>query len=156
MNKHINNLDCVHLEPCRVRPWAYHRAGTRVACSKLGESGSIGRVDCAIANPKPAMLLASSRPHDHFSHQGHGHLDRTLGHGPPLPSMCIHRGGCGRTHCCTPRVGPPSCRRHRTSPSPCGPKHMPRTGCRAGHHVTPTEKSIMIRNYAELSLTIKK
>ena len=67
MNKHINNLDCVHLEPCRVRPWAYHRAGTRVACSKLGESGSIGRVDCAIANPKPAMLLASSRPHNHFS-----------------------------------------------------------------------------------------
>ena len=33
----------------------------------LGESGSTGRVDCAVANPEPAMLLASSRPHDHFS-----------------------------------------------------------------------------------------
>ena len=33
----------------------------------MRESGSIGRVNCAIANPEPAMLLASSRPHDHFS-----------------------------------------------------------------------------------------
>ena len=60
-------MECVHLEPCRVRPWAYHRTGTRAPCSNLGESGSTGRVAGAVANPEPAMLLASSRPHDHFS-----------------------------------------------------------------------------------------
>ena len=62
-----NNLECVHLEPCRVRPWAYRRTKTRAPCSNLGESGSTGPVDCAVANPEPAMLLASSHPHNHFS-----------------------------------------------------------------------------------------
>ena len=33
----------------------------------LGESGSTGRVDGAVANPEPDMLLASSHPHDHLS-----------------------------------------------------------------------------------------
>ena len=60
-------MECVHLEPCRVWPWAYHRTGTRALCSNLGESGSTSRVDCAVVNPELAMLLASSRPHDHFS-----------------------------------------------------------------------------------------
>ena len=45
----------------------YRRAGTRAPCSKQGESGGTGRVDCAVANPEPAMLLASSGRHDHFS-----------------------------------------------------------------------------------------
>ena len=33
----------------------------------MRESGSIGRVNCAIANPEPAMLLASSHSHHQFS-----------------------------------------------------------------------------------------
>ena len=49
---------------CTGRPWAYGRPLARVACSDLGESGSSGRVDDAVAKPVPAMLLASSHPHD--------------------------------------------------------------------------------------------
>jgi len=52
---------------CTGRPWAYGRPLARVACSDLGESGSSGRVDDAVAKPVPAMLLASSHPHDKVS-----------------------------------------------------------------------------------------
>ena len=38
------------------------------SCSLLeSESGSSGRVECAVANPVPPVLLASSYPHDDFS-----------------------------------------------------------------------------------------
>ena len=38
----------------------------------MGESGRIGRVDYAVAEPVPAVLLPSSRPHDGFSRKGCG------------------------------------------------------------------------------------
>jgi hypothetical protein len=47
-----------------VQPWAYGWACTRAPCPDLVESGSSGRVECAVANPVPSMLLASSHPHD--------------------------------------------------------------------------------------------
>ena len=52
---------------CSGWSWAYRRARARAPCSDLGERGSRGHVDCTIANPVPAMLLASSHPHHDFS-----------------------------------------------------------------------------------------
>ena len=43
---------------CSDRPCANGRALARAPCSDLGERGSRGRVDDAIAKPKPPMLLA--------------------------------------------------------------------------------------------------
>ena len=53
-----NHVESGHGRIVRVEP---------VLRANLGERGSTGRVDCAIASPEPAMLLASSHPHDHFS-----------------------------------------------------------------------------------------
>jgi hypothetical protein len=54
---------------CSGRPRAYlwALALAPALCSDLAESRSTGGVDCAIANPVPPMLLASSRPHGCFS-----------------------------------------------------------------------------------------
>ena len=60
-------MESLHLELCSGWPWAYRRARARAPCSDLGESGSRGRVDCTVANPVPAMLLASSHPHHDLS-----------------------------------------------------------------------------------------
>ena len=62
-----NMLQCRHLDLCSVWPWAYGRAWAGAPSLNLQESWSIGCVDCSIANPESAMLLASSHPHDDFS-----------------------------------------------------------------------------------------
>jgi hypothetical protein len=48
-------------------PGSYGQARARALGSNLGESGSVGRVECVGANVVPPMLFASSNPHDDFS-----------------------------------------------------------------------------------------
>jgi len=57
----------MHRVLCTVWPCAYGWARARAPCSNLGERPSTGRVDCAVANPVPPVLLPSSQPHDDFS-----------------------------------------------------------------------------------------
>ena len=52
---------------CSCRPCAHGRALAYAPCSDLGERGSRGRVDDAVAKPEPPMLLALPRPHDGLS-----------------------------------------------------------------------------------------
>jgi hypothetical protein len=59
-----SNHECLDLSQCRARPWAYRNACARALCSDLGEGGSRGHVDKAVAEVVPPMLLASSNPHD--------------------------------------------------------------------------------------------
>ena len=57
-----------------------------VLLARICASGSTDRVDYAVANPEPAMLLASSYPHDDFSING---LRARIEHRPM--NLCWHR-----------------------------------------------------------------
>ena len=52
---------------CSGRPCVNGRALARASCSNLGERGSRGRVDDAIAKLELPMLLALPHPHDCLS-----------------------------------------------------------------------------------------
>ena len=144
------------MEPCRVRPWAYRQAGIRAPCSNLGESGSTGRVDCAVANPEPAMLLASSRPHDHFSIKVMGAwivlwamdhpCHRCLSIEAAVDGLVVVRRGWVLWV-----VGDVGRRLALVGQSICH-----ELGARLATMCHRLQKSNMIRNYAELSVRINK
>ena len=61
----MNYLKLLHLQLCHCGTRA-DGGSIRVPGSKLGESGSTRRVNGTVAYHQPAMLLTSSRPHDHL------------------------------------------------------------------------------------------
>ena len=76
-------MDCMHAGHKTLGPWKYGQGRVSCPCPKLRQSGHTGRVDYAIAELVPAVLLPSSHPHDGFSRKGCG------GRIPCVPVECL-------------------------------------------------------------------
>ena len=125
-------------------------------CSNLGESGSTVCVDYVVANLEPTMLLASSRPHDHFS-------IKVMGARIVLWAMDLPCHRCVSIE--TAVDGLVTVRRGRVlwvvgdigrRLALMGQSICHELGARLATMCRQLQKSNMIRNYVELSVRIKK
>ena len=65
-------MSLVHAGHRSLRPWAYGRGRVGGTCPKLRETGRTRRVDQAVGDQVPPVLLPLSRPHDGFSGEWRG------------------------------------------------------------------------------------